>query len=118
MKSILFTNSTNALLMSAAMLATTFVASQMPASAEDFAQKHPRRAEVLHRDANINKSLNRNYGHLGGHYGQLKAEDKGIHQQERADKNANGGYITKGQQHQLNKEENQLKHQERADKTN
>jgi len=80
-----------------------------------FAQKHPRRAEVLHRDKRINNKLNRDYGKLGGHFGQLKAEDRSIHQQEQADASANGGHITRGQQHQLNSEENQLNQQIRQD---
>ncbi len=80
-----------------------------------FSQDHPRRAEVLHRDHHENRRLNANRGHLDGHYGQLKHEDRAIHRQERRDKNLNGGYITKGQQHHLNQEENRLNRQIRRD---
>jgi len=80
-----------------------------------FAQNHPRRAEVLRRDGNINRRLNADKGQLGGHYGQLKREDAGIRRQEQRDARRNGGYITKGQQRQLNKEENHVNNQIRRD---
>jgi hypothetical protein len=117
MKSILC-NKTRASLLALALLSGTVVVAGAPASAEDFAQKHPRRAEVLRRDGRINRSLNRNYGHLGGHYGQLKAEDRSIRRQEQADARANGGHITRGEQRQLNHEENALRAQEHRDRTN
>jgi hypothetical protein len=81
------------------------------ACAETFAQKHPRRAEVLGRDKNINRRLNKDYGHLDNHYGQLKREDRAIHQQERFDRLARGGTISRGEKRQLNREENQLNRQ-------
>lgn len=96
----------------------TAVSLNVPAHAGRFAQNHPRRAEVLHRDGNLRRSTNALKGHLGGHYGQLRSEERGIHRQERADKNANGGYITKAQQHQLNREENGVRRQIRQDRTN
>ncbi|MBX9724503.1 MAG: hypothetical protein K2X81_24045 [Candidatus Obscuribacterales bacterium] len=77
----------------------------------EFAQHHPRRAEVLHRDHNENRRLNHDRGQLNGHYRQLKHEDRAIHRQERHDKNMNGGYITKAQQAHLNHEENRLNRQ-------
>jgi len=80
-----------------------------------FAQRHPRRAEVDRRGGRINGRINRNLGDLHGHYGQLKHEDRSIHRQQRRDARQNGGYITKGQQHQLNREENGLNHQIRHD---
>ena len=102
-----------------AMLASLITLSiGLPAHAGRFAQNHPRRAEVLHRDGNLRRSTNADKGHLGGHYGQLRSEEKGIHQQERADKNANGGYITKGQKQQLNQEETGVRQQIRQDRTN
>ncbi len=104
--------------LAAAVATLTTLSISMPAHAGKFAQNHPRRAEVLHRDANLRHSTNALKGHLGGHYGQLRAEEHGIHQQERAMKNANGGYITKSQQHQLNQEENGVRQQIRADRTN
>lgn len=76
-----------------------------------FAAHHPRRAEVLHRDRHEQHRLNRDKGHLGGNYNHLSHEDRSIHRQERRDKNRNGGYITKGQQHHLNREENRLNRQ-------
>ncbi len=76
-----------------------------------FAQNHPRRAEVGHRDNNLSNRMNRDYGHLGGHYGQLSREARHIHNQEKNWAHQNGGYITKGEQHQLNHEENHLNQQ-------
>ena len=81
----------------------------VPSYAGQFQKNHPRRAEVLHRDNREQNRLNKNYGHLGGHYKQLSREDNSIHRQERADENADGGHITKGEQAQLNHEENHLR---------
>jgi len=53
--------------------------------ARTFAQRHPRRAEVLHRGNNINNRINSDKGNLSGHYGQLKREDKGVVHQEQRD---------------------------------
>jgi hypothetical protein len=72
---------------------------------------HPRRHEVLGRDAHLNRELNRDHGHLNGHFGQLKAEDRGIRRQEQRDVRRNGGYLTRGQDRQLNREENHVQHQ-------
>jgi hypothetical protein len=93
---------------SALVLSVTLLATSNCPSFADFAQKHPRRAEVLHRDNRINNRINNDYGHLGGHYGQLEHQDNQIRNQEQADARKNGGYITKGQQGQLNREENSL----------
>jgi len=92
---------------SAVALATLLVATSCPSFA-NFAQKHPRRAEVLRRDNNINRRINSAYGHLGGQYGHLERQDWQVRQQEQADARRNGGYITKPQQGQLNREENAL----------
>lgn len=81
----------------------------------EFADRHPRRAEVLSRDARINGKLNADYGRLGGNYGSLKSQDQAIRQQEQADARANGGYITPEQKRQLNQEENQLNKEIRQD---
>jgi len=94
------------------------VSSVLPSYAGRFANRHPRRAEVLHRDNNINNRLNADKGHLGGHYGQLKSEDKSIKRQEQRDAAQNGGHITKGEQAHLNREENHVNNQIRNDKTN
>jgi hypothetical protein len=72
---------------------------------------HPRRAEVLGRDNFLNSQLNNDYGHLNGHFGQLKAEDRSIRRQERRDFRNNGGFLTRGQDMRLNHEENHLQHQ-------
>jgi hypothetical protein len=72
---------------------------------------HPRRAEVLGRDAHLNREINRDYGHLNGHYGQLKAEDRSIRRQEQRDFRRNGGFLTRGQQAHLNREENHVQRQ-------
>lgn len=77
---------------------------------------HPRRAEVLGRDGRINNQLNRDYGHLNGHFGQLKAEDRSIRRQEQRDFRRNGGFITRGQQARLNHEENHVQRQIRRDR--
>ncbi len=87
----------------------------LPSFAGPFAQRHPRRAEVNHRDRNINNRINADKGNLDGHYGQLKLEDRAIKRQQRRDARMNGGYITRGQQQQLNREENHLNNQIRRD---
>jgi len=97
----------------AGLITTT---STQPSFAGKFAQNHPRRAEVLHRDNNIKGRLNNDYGKLGGHYGQLMHRDQSIHNQERSDARANGGYITKAEKHQFNGEENRLNKRIQADK--
>jgi hypothetical protein len=85
------------------------------AQTKRFDNRHPRRAEVLHRDANLNRRINANKGDLGGHYGQLKHEDQSIHRQERRDKRNDGGHITKGEQAKLNHEENHVNNQIKRD---
>jgi len=72
---------------------------------------HPARAEVLRRDNNLNRELNHDYGHLSGHYGQLKAEDAGIRRQEQFEAAMNGGHLTRGETVQLNREENHVQRQ-------
>ncbi len=94
------------------------VSSALPSYAGRFANRHPRRAEVLGRDNNLNNRINANKGNLGGHYGQLKAEDRAIRRQEQRDARNDGGHITKGEQAHLNREENHLNNQIKRDKTN
>ncbi len=96
--------------LSALALSVLFVGNA-PSYAGQFAKNHPRRAEVLGRDRNLNRRANADKGHLGGHYNQIKREDSSIRNQEQRDARINGGYITKGQQHQLNKEENKVNRQ-------
>jgi hypothetical protein len=47
-------------------------------------QNHPRRSQVLGRDANLNYAINKYEGHLGGNYGSLEKEDRSIAHQEYA----------------------------------
>jgi len=82
-----------------------------------FVQNHPRRSEVMSRDANLNYGINKDEGHLGGNYRTLESEDHSIAQQQRQDAAQNGGYITKQEQAQLNGEENSLRSQIRHDDT-
>jgi hypothetical protein len=93
------------------------IAASAPAFAGNFAQNHPRRAEVLGRDNHLNNAINRDRGRLGGNYGALRTEQSGIRQQEQADARANGGYITRQQKQQLNGEENTLRSQVQQDYT-
>ena len=93
------------------------VAPCLPSFAGHFAQRHPRRAEVLHRDNHLNNKINQDRGQLGGHYGQLNREDNSIKRQEQRDSRINGGFITKGQQKHLNQEENRLNRQTNRDYT-
>ena len=93
-----------------------FISAEAPASAQNWAARHPRRAEVRHRDNNLNRRINANRGNLDGHYGQLKAEDRGIQRQAHAEARANGGHLTRGEQKQLNHEENRVNNQIRRDR--
>ena len=85
--------------------------SAAPSFAGNFRQNHPRRAEVMGRNRNLNNRANLQKGNLDGHYGQIKSEDQAIARQQRRDARINGGYITKGQQAQLNREENHVSRQ-------
>jgi hypothetical protein len=87
------------------------LSSATPVNAETFAQRHPRRAEVLRRDTVLNRSINRDYGRLDGHFGQLKREDQIVRRQEQLDARFNRGHITRGEQAQLNREENHIRNQ-------
>jgi hypothetical protein len=104
--------------LSLAALACLTVASSGNPSFASWAQKHPRQAQVLHRDNKINNRINNDYGHLGGQYGHLEHQDYQISQQDHSDARRNGGYITKGQQGQLNREETALSKETYFDNTN
>jgi hypothetical protein len=82
-----------------------------------FVQNHPRRSQVLGRDANANYNINKDQGHLSGNYKQLEGEDKSIARQEQRDARQNGGHITTREQGHLNREENRLGNQIRHDNT-
>jgi hypothetical protein len=98
-------------------LVCSFAASTLCAQAGDarFDKEHPRRSEVLDRLQNANARLNADKGNLDGHYYQLKQEEAAIHDQERFDKNMDGGHITLGEQARLNAEENRLNRQIKQD---
>lgn len=82
------------------------------ASAETWAQHHPRQAEVLGRtrvqDARIHNE--RVDGKISGkEAGELRTDEHDVRLEDHADARANGGYITKGQQAVMNKQENQIR---------
>ncbi len=106
----------NTKLMSLAVLGLVAFSSITPSFANGFDNRHPRRGEVLNRAGNLNSRINANRGNLGGHFGQLKREDRSIVAQQRRDARMNGGYITRGQQAQLNREENHVSNQIRRDR--
>ena len=85
-----------------------------------FDAQHPRRAEVLNRDANeINKTKAAAAdGQLTGRQErQLNREDASIRRQEQADARRNGGTITKAEQAKLNREENHVNQQRARDES-
>ncbi|GEM_PF-847760 len=94
-----------------ALMTISLMAANSPSWAGNFGRWHPRRAQVLRRDARLDRTLNNDYGKLGGHYWQLQGEDNRIRQQEQRDARMNGGYLTRGQQAQLDREENRLHQQ-------
>lgn len=74
-----------------------------------FAKNHPRRNQVNQRVKNQRGRINQGVksGKLSrGQARQLRRSDNRIKAQEHRDVKANGGYLTKGEQHQLNHEEN------------
>jgi len=95
----------------ASAFAQTAVA--IPASAPSKAEwnkDHPRRAEVNARIAKQNKRITNEVkeGEINKSQAQaLRATDKSVRAQERADAKANGGHITKAEQANLNQQLNQ-----------
>lgn len=88
------------------------VTGMTPAQAQGhFWNNHPRRAEVLKRDNNLNRQLQADKGQLGGNYRRLENEDRSIRRQEQRDARCDNGHITRGEQRQLNREENHLQRQ-------
>jgi len=78
------------------------------ANAATWMHNHPRQAEVLRRDRHQLARINaeRREGEITGRQARaLRASDRAFVAQDRADARANGGYITKSQQHHLNAEE-------------
>ena len=90
-------------------LALTF-GSVASASAETrWEHNHPRRDQVidrLHRQNMRIRDERREGGLTGQQARSLHAADRSIFRQEQADARANGGHITKSEQHALNQEEN------------
>jgi len=83
-----------------------------------FDAKHPRRAEVLNRDANEinkNKAAAADGKITARQERKLNREDAAIRRQEQADARANGGKITKAEQAKLNREENRVNRQRARD---
>jgi hypothetical protein len=83
----------------------------------NFAQNHPRRAQVLSQDKSLNNSINQDKGNLGGNYGNLERKDQSIANQEQRDARQNGGYITQGEQQHLDNRETNLQNQINKDYT-
>jgi hypothetical protein len=103
----------------ASMLGVALVPSV--ARAGEFAEKHPRRAEVNRREhhqqdriANGMKSGKLNASEAAN----LEGQEANLKAQEKAEVKQNGGYLTKGEQQQLNHEENGISRQIHQDKTN
>ena len=97
----------------AAIVASVIVVLATPTWAE---VAHPRRAEVANRDRHLAHDMNKDYGHLSGHYNQLQKQDAAIRKQTQMDMQKNGGYLSKAQQRQINGEENTLRSEVSADK--
>jgi hypothetical protein len=79
------------------------------ANAATWAQRHPRQAEVLHREhhqiARINREERRGeITHRQAH--AMRATDRSIAAQEHADARAHHGHITRAEKHHLNAAEN------------
>ncbi len=96
------------LTLAAAMLATV-AGLPAAASATAWGAHHPRQSEVLGRVHRQDRRITqeRREGEITGAQAHaLRADDHAIAMQDHADSRANGGYITKGEQHTLNKELN------------
>jgi hypothetical protein len=77
--------------------------------ADQWQNRHPRRAEVNHRLGRQNRRINQGLRHgqlNAGEAAQLHSEDQQIRGQEREDASLNNGHITHGEQRQINHEEN------------
>jgi|SRR5579862_3636133 len=95
------------------IVAILIAAAAMPAWGNE---AHPRRAEVMNRDRHLSHQMNKDYGHLSGHYNQLQHQDATIRKQTQRDMQRNGGYLTSGEQRHLNGEENTVRSEIGADK--
>ena len=84
------------------------------AMAGQWANNHPRRAEVNHRLENQNRRIDKEYkeGEITrGQAQELHHEDHQIRQEERDMASQNGGHITKQEQNTLNQQENGVSRQ-------
>ncbi|WP_206244099.1 hypothetical protein [Novosphingobium terrae] len=96
------------LILAVATVASLF-AGAASADAATWRQHHPRQAEVLGREHHQLARINteRRNGEITGQQARaMRASDRAIAAQDHADAHANGGYITRGEKHQLNREEN------------
>jgi hypothetical protein len=84
------------------------------ACADEFQNKHPRRAEVLKREKNEirkNKDAYSDGEITKKQENKLNREDRQIRRQEQLEAKINGRHITKGEQRDLNLEENAVNRQ-------
>ena len=92
-----------------------------PASAASFAQRHPRRAEVNHRERHQQLRIAngiRNGSLSPAEVRQIESQEAAVKRQERREVRANGGYLTRGQDRQLNRELNGISRDIYQDKHN
>jgi hypothetical protein len=92
-----------------AALALALGAGITEASAETWAQAHPRRAQVNARLANQNARINKELKEGEISKGQARAlhrQDRAVRQEERDMAAQNGGHITPPEQRVLNQQEN------------
>lgn len=90
-------------------------------SKQIFTDKHPRRAEVNGRVRNEDRRINQGVkdGTISPDEAKtLRGEVSGVKAQERAEVQANGGYLTKTEKKQLNQELNQTSQDIHTDRTN
>ena len=95
-------------------LCAIFGATANASAATDWAQHHPRRAEVNHRLAVQNARIKDEVqeGDLTKAQAQtLHAKDRTIRKQENFDASLNNGHISKAEQRALNQEENAVSKQ-------
>ena len=77
----------------------------------DWAQNHPRRAQVNDRLANQNRRINREFreGEISrGQARQLHQQDRAVRREERFVASQRGGHITPAEQRSLNQQENTI----------
>ena len=103
------TRFSNSARVAVAALVLSLGAGLTAASAETWAQSHPRRAQVNGRLANQNARINKEVKEGEITKGQARAlhrQDRAVRQEERDMASQNGGHITRGEQRVLNQQEN------------